>query len=174
VADGLQIEDTAGGITPLKGTRGGAHVVDTTLALGNEYTFNAAAPLRTGGGNPATLATYAIKNATGFTFFEIAVPKLTTDDYLVVAWSTIVDDETALAAILDAYCDEIEGVVSIPLKVGSQSTNVDKCTLAGEAMAHMYDGTTTIKTILAVIVRLANTTPSATAPVFYGCRVMQL
>jgi hypothetical protein len=136
--------------------------------LGDEYSFNAVAPARTGGGNP-TFTSYAIKNATGFLLFEISAPKLPTDEFLIVAWSTVADDETALGLLLDAYCDEIESGIAT-LKAGAVSTNVDKCTLAGETMTHVWDGTTRIKTVLPVVVKLGSTTPTAAA--FYGCRVV--
>lgn len=143
-------------------------VSSTSMPSGDEFTFNAVAPARTGGGNP-TFTGYAIKNATGFRLFEISVPKLPTDEYLVAAWSITANDETALGLLIDAYCDEIESGIAT-LKAGVLSTNIDKCTLAGETMTHVWDGTTTIKTILSVAVKLGSTIP--TGNVFYGCRVV--
>lgn len=137
--------------------------------LGDEFGFNVVAPKRAAGANPV-FTDYAIKSSEGFLAFEITAPKLPTDEFLVVAWSTTLDDETALAANLDAYCLEIESGIGV-LKCGAISPSVDKCTLAGETMAHVWDGLHTIKTILSVIVKLGSVTPAAA--VFYAARVVQ-
>ena len=137
--------------------------------LGDEFGFNAVAPKRAAGANPA-FTDYALKSPDGFLAFEIYAPKLPADEYLVVAWSTNLDDETALAAQLDAYCLEIESGLGV-LKAGAIVASVDKCTLAGETMVHTWDGFRTIKTILPVVVKLGSTI--TTAAVFYHVRVVQ-
>jgi len=81
---------------------------------------------------------------------QIYVPAIAAGDVVVAGWSAALNDVSALGALIDAVCDDLEAATPAAVEI----TNVRVLPEAARWISFMWDGIAPIKTIGLVVCKL--------------------